>query len=165
MLGNDDLGRALLGRLRVVGVVPVDEAHDVRVLFDPTAFSQVGEHGALVLAVLQGAVELGEGHDRGVQVAGQDLEAPGELGHLHLAVLRPLGGAHELEVVDHHQAQVAVAGLEAAALGPHLHDGEVGVVVDEEGGLGQAADGVADPVPVGLGDPSRAQVPAVHPRL
>jgi hypothetical protein len=48
VFGDDDLRRALLGRVSVVGVIAVDEGDDVAVLFEGAGFAQVGEHGPLV---------------------------------------------------------------------------------------------------------------------
>jgi hypothetical protein len=45
-------------------------------------------------------------------------------------------GAHELDVVDDDQGQVVVLGSGAAGFGADFGDGEVAVVVDEEGGAG-----------------------------
>jgi hypothetical protein len=41
--------------------------------------AQVGQHRPFLLAVLEGPVQLGEGEDGHVEVAGQDLEAAGQL--------------------------------------------------------------------------------------
>ena len=81
---------------------------------------------------LEAAGELDEGDDRALELAGQDLEAAADLGHLDLTVLGVAAAGHELEVVDDDEAQVAEAGLEAAGLGPDLHDREVRVVVDPQ---------------------------------
>jgi len=89
---------------------------------------------------LEGPVELGEGDDRHVDIPGQNLQTSGELRHFDLAVLRSaLTGRHQLQVVDDDETEVAVLRLEAAAFGPHVHHGQVGVVVDEQRRLGQTS--------------------------
>ena len=61
---------------------------DVGVLLDDPGLTEVGEHRALVLAVLELAVELRERHHRALELAGEDLQATRDLRHLDLAVLR-----------------------------------------------------------------------------
>ena len=86
-------------------------------------------------------------------------------GHLDLAVLGGDPAGHELQVVDDDQAQAALAGLEPAGLGPHLHHRQVGVVVDEERGVAEAGDGLADLGPVRVGQASVADPAGVDPGL
>ena len=91
LLADDHLGDAvdllhlvlplevLLGaglRLLVLEVVllAIDEQHHVGVLLDRAGFAQVGELRALVVAVLDLARELRQGHDRNVQLLGQRLQ-------------------------------------------------------------------------------------------
>ena len=78
--------------------------------------AEVGEHRALVGALLEAAVELGEGDDRALELAGEDLQATADLGHLDLAVLGAGPAGHQLDVVDDDQAEVADLAL--AAGGP-----------------------------------------------
>ena len=89
VLGDDQLGDARL----VVGVVvlgPVEQEDDVGVLLDGTRLAEVGHPGAAVLAVLDGPVELREGDDRDLQLAGERLEPPADLGDLLLAAVARL---------------------------------------------------------------------------
>ena len=70
VLGDDQLGDARL----VVGVVvfgAVEQEDEVGVLLDRPRLAEVGHPGAAVLAVLDGPVELREGDDRDVQLAGE----------------------------------------------------------------------------------------------
>ncbi len=69
---------------------------------------------------------------------------------------------HELEVIDHDQAQIAVAGLDAARLGAHLHDRAVRVVVDEERRFGESSHGLVDPRPLVLTEATRLQLARGH---
>ena len=107
VLGDDDLGRAPLGRFGVVDLVAVDEQHDIGVLLDRARLPQVGEHGPLVLAHLEVPGQLRQGHHGDVELTGEDLQPPADLRHLDLAVLGPALGvpAHELEVVDDDEAE------------------------------------------------------------
>ncbi len=128
-------------------------------------FTKVGEHGALVGALLEAAVELGQGDHRALELAGQDLEATADLGHLDLAALGAGPAAHELDVVDHDHPELADLGLQATGLGPDLHHGHVGVVVDPQVGLAQSTDGVADAAPVVLVEAPVADLGGVDPGL
>src|SRR2546423_379922 len=75
VLREVDLGEALLVRVvRVVVLVAVDERDEVRVLRDRAAFPQIREDRALVVALLDGAGELGHREDRDVEVAREHLQ-------------------------------------------------------------------------------------------
>ena len=78
--------------------------------------TQVRQHRALVGPLLELAVELGEGDDRGLELAGEDLEVPADLGDLDLAALGAGAAGHELDVVDDDHAELAE--LAAHAAGP-----------------------------------------------
>ena len=78
---------AAIVRLGVVDLVAVDEGDDVGVLLEAPRLTQVGEHRALVLAVLELAVELRQRDHRALELAGEDLQPAGDLRHLDLAVL------------------------------------------------------------------------------
>ena len=71
VLGDDHLGRALVGRLRVVHLVAVQEHHHVGVLLERAGLTQVGEHRALVGARFQVSAELAERDDRAPRVHGR----------------------------------------------------------------------------------------------
>ena len=115
MLGDDHLGRALVGRVAVVDLVAVEEHHDVRVLLEAAALAQVGEHRALVGAGLEVSAELAEGDDRHLELAGEDLQATADLADLELAVLGVRPAAHQLQVVDDDQRQARRSGPSSAA--------------------------------------------------
>src|SRR3546814_9590672 len=104
-------------------LVAVDEHDDVGVLLDRAGLAQVGELRALVLALLDGARELREGEDRHIEILGQGLEAAGDLRDLLHAVVGALVDRrlHELQVVDHNEAE-AVLALQAAGAGATLAD-------------------------------------------
>ena len=100
-----------------------------------------------------------------LELAGQDLETTGDLGDLDLAVLGVRPAAHQLEVVDDDQPEVADPALEPAGLGPDLHHGEVRVVVDPQGRLGQPTHGPGDLRPVRLVEAAVAQLGRLHPAV
>src|SRR5690606_13750430 len=131
----------------VVVLVAVDEQDDVGILLDGARFAQVGHHRALVGTRFQRAVELGQRHHRHVELLGQGLERTADLRDLGGAVLAVARHLHQLQVVDHHQAQ-AVLALETAALGTqHVRRQRRGVV-DEDLGFLQHPDRAGDAAPV-----------------
>ena len=69
--------------------------------------AEIGQHRALVGALLEAAVELGEGDDGRLELAGEDLEVPADLGDLDLAALGVAAAGHELDVVDDDDAELA----------------------------------------------------------
>ena len=157
MLGDDDLGHAPIGGVLVVDLVAVDEHDDVGVLLDGARLAQVRQHGPLVAAGLEVPAELRQRHDRRLELAGQDLEATRDLRYLHLAVLGVRAAAHELQVVDHDEAEAAEPAAQPPGLGPYLGDGHVRVVVDVHGRVAQAAHAARDAVPL-----LRAQLTGAH---
>src|SRR5215207_8402669 len=100
MLGQEHLGEALVGRVVVVVLVPVDERDQVGVLLDRARLAQVGEDRTLVVSLLDGARELAHGQNRDVEVAREDLEVARDLGNLLDAILDAGARGHQLEVVD-----------------------------------------------------------------
>ncbi len=112
-------------------------------------FTQVAEHRAFVGAGLEVAAELAQGDDGHLELAGEDLEIPTDLGHLELAVLRVGAAAHQLQVVDEDHAEVAALHLEAPRLGPDLHHRDTRVVVELERHF-EPPDRPPDASPVGL---------------
>ncbi len=160
--------------LEVAGVVlvqladrrggPVGE-RDPGFRHETAGLAQVGEHRALVLAVLELAVELGGHDDRGFELASKDLQAARQLRDLDLAVLDAPRRRHQLQVVDDDQTDLTVARLDAPRLGPHLHDRAVRVVVDEERGFGQPTDGLVDAGPLVFGELAGLQLARRHARF
>ena len=89
VLGDDQVGDPLALGLLVVVLVAVDEHHEVGVLLDRAGLAQVREHGPLVRALLDAAVELRERDHRALELARERLEAAGDLADLLDAVVRP----------------------------------------------------------------------------
>ena len=58
ILCDDDLSGAPLGAVLVVDLVAVDEHDQVRILLDAPRLTQIGQQGALALALFELAVEL-----------------------------------------------------------------------------------------------------------
>ena len=99
----------MLLRVGVVVVVAVEEHDDIGVLLDGAGFTQVGQHGALVLALFVGTAQLAQAQDGDLQLLGHDLQHTADVGHGLLAVLAGValaaGGGHQLEIVDDVQTQ------------------------------------------------------------
>src|ERR1041384_8055687 len=75
MLGEVDLGDALLRRLAVVDLVAVYEQDHVSVLLDGARFTQVGHHRFLVLALLDAAIQLRQRDHRAAELLRERLQA------------------------------------------------------------------------------------------
>ncbi len=128
------------------------------------ALAQVGHHRPLVGPLFQRAVELRQGDDRDVQFLGQPLERPGDFRDFSGPVFAVAVAGHELEVIDHDQAQlVVVLPGQPAGPGADLHGGQAGRFVDEHRGFVEPAQGAGQLVPVVLGDPPGAQLVLVEP--
>src|SRR5229473_1241866 len=121
LLSDDDLGDTLLLRVLVVHLIAVDEADDVRVLFDRSRLAEIGELRPVIAGALLGtAGELRERNEREVQLLGDRFQAARDLRDFLVARLGlPLDG-HELEVVDHDHVQAGLH-LQAPRFGSHLH--------------------------------------------
>ncbi len=106
-------------------------------------FAQVGELRALVLAAFHLPGELRQRQHRDGQFLGDGLQPLGELADLQHAVFRPGagGGAHQLEIVDHHQRQ-PLGALQPPAAGAQRGQRDGRRVVDLDRQRGDvAADG------------------------
>ena len=151
----------------VVVLLAVDEHHEVGVLLDLARLTEVGQDRLLVAtALLDGAAQLRERDHRHVQLAGEALEAAGDLADLLDAALDPALVAHQLQVVDDDQAEAALdLVVQPAGLGAHLEHAGVARVVDEQRRVGQPLAGLEDLRPAVLGDLPAAQILALDPRL
>ena len=133
----------------MIDLVAVDEHDDVGVLLDRSGFTQVGVDRALVGALFQRAVELRQGDHRAVEFLGQGLERARDLGNLVGAVVAGRArDAHQLQVVDHDHADLAVLARQAAGAGAHFGRRDAGGIVDEQLALVEQVDrrGQARPV-------------------
>src|SRR5437588_233546 len=92
-------------RRRSAGV-PGQGPPDVGILLDGAALAEVGHAGAAILAALDGAVELRQGDDGHLQLSGQRLEPPADLGDLLLAAVARILRLDELDVVEDDEADL-----------------------------------------------------------
>src|SRR3954451_23803009 len=151
-------------RVAVVVLVSVDEHHEVGVLLDLPRFAQVREQRLLVRPRLDATRELRHGDNRHLQLARQHLEPAADLADLLDAAVGAVLGAHELQVVDDHEAEL-VARVEAARLGTQVEDAEVARVVDVERRRGELLGGLDDLRPAVGADAPLPEVVAVPLRL
>src|SRR4051794_39003549 len=154
VLGDDQVRDPLPFGLLVVVVLAEDEHHEIGVLLDAAAFPQVREHWDRRLALLDAAVELRQGDHRHFELAREGLEAAADLADLLDPVLRAAAvpaGAHELQIVDQHEAEPVRALLgETAALRAYVEYREVRRVVDMQLRLREPRRGSEDLAPAGL---------------
>jgi hypothetical protein len=120
----------------VIILIAVDEEDDVGVLLDGAGLAEVGELGLVGGAPLHGTGALGNGQHRGVNLAGQGLERPGDEADLLHAVLAATAAfaLHQLEIVQDNHVDAALV-VEAEGLGAHLRDADHRGIVDIDGGL------------------------------
>ena len=149
MLADDEFRDAFAGGVRLVHLLAVKENDDVGVLLDGPGFAQVGEHGPLVGAFLDLAVELREGHDRHVEFLCQGFERAGNIGDFEFARVGAPRGAHQLEVV-HDDEPEAVFGLEPPGLRTQFERGDRGGFVDEQGRGAEQVGGLEEAYALGL---------------
>src|SRR6267378_219158 len=139
LLADDHLGNAFdalvgLGIDRpVVKLLPVDEAHDVGVLFDRTRFAEVRQLRPPVLAaaLLRRARQLRDRHDGNVELLGQRLERARDVGNLLLAVLDVARTLHQLQIVDDHERNI-VFGFQPPCLRAHAERCQRAGIVDPD---------------------------------
>ena len=137
------LGIQLTHRSLSAGVCPQDPC----VGGEASGFTKVAHLRPLVGALLAAAVQLRDRDDGDLELLGQELEGTGELGDLLLAALDAFARAHQLQVVDDHQAKIVLL-LEAAALGPDLHERHVRRIINEQWSIGDLGHGPRQPGPV-----------------
>src|SRR5258706_8357118 len=93
VLGDDELRvplHLLLALLVVLVVLrAVEEEDEVGVLLDGPRLAEVAHHGPVVGALLDPAVQLGDGDDGDLELPGELLQAAADEGDLLLAVLLP----------------------------------------------------------------------------
>ena len=108
--------------------------------------------------------ELGAGQDGDVQLARELLEAARDVADLLDAVVGG-GAVDELEVVDDDEVQASLLAGQAAGLGPDLHDGGRGAIVDVHLGTRQDAQGVHDLAFLSFGLLAEAEAGGIDPGL
>ncbi|MNR29179.1 hypothetical protein D3C85_1465500 [compost metagenome] len=95
VLADDQFGGTLCLAVLVIDLIPIDEQDQVGVLLDGAGLAQVGQQWAFVAALLQGAIELGQGDHRTTQLLGQRFERGRDFGDFQMAILLG-GGLHQL---------------------------------------------------------------------
>ncbi len=133
----------------MIDLVPVDEHDDVGVLLDGPRFTQVGVDRALVGPLFQRAVELRQRHHRTVEFLRQALQRAGNLRNLVGTVVT--AGArdlHQLQVVDHDHADLAMLACQASGTRAHFRRRNTGGVVDEQLAIVEQVDRRGQPRPV-----------------
>ena len=86
LFADDDFGHVGLFAIFIVVIIAVNEHDDVRILLDGAGFAEIGQHGALVLALFIGTAQLAETQDGDLQLLGHDLQHTADIGHRLLAV-------------------------------------------------------------------------------
>ena len=119
--------------LGVVHLVPVHKHDDVGILLDGSGFTQVGVDRALVGPLLKGTVELRQRHYRAVELFGQCLEGSRNLGNfVGTVVTARTRDLHQLQVVDHDQADITVLTHQSSGTGAHFRRADTGRIVNKQ---------------------------------
>ena len=102
--------------VRLIVLFAVDEHHHVGVLLDGARFAQMAELRLVVARRFDLPIELGQAQHRHVQLAGQALQPPRDLGDLLLPRVARVVGLDELQVVDRRSAPSRLARLSRRAV-------------------------------------------------
>src|SRR6185295_7666652 len=158
VLGDDQLGETLLvGVVRIVDLVAIDEPDEVGVLLDGSALTKIRKLRPVVVAAPLGlAGELRERDHRQLELFGELLEPPADGGDLQVAVLVAAARLHQLEVVEDDEGETLL-GFEAPRLRSDLEEGRVRRVVDEERGVRGRAHDLVNLRPLLVRESARAQ--------
>ena len=98
------------GIVSLVELLPVQEHHDVGVLFDRSGFPQIRQLGPPVAATLfRCARQLRQRHEGNVELLGQLLERAGDVRDLLLSIFVAPPAAHQLQVVHDEQVEAVLA--------------------------------------------------------
>ena len=135
----------------------MNEHHHVGVLFDRPGFPQVAHPRPIVLGDLGLPIQLGEAQHGHLQLPGEPFQSPGDLGHLLLARIGRILRLDQLQVVDHHEAEL-VAAFQAPRRGRNLGDRAARRVVDEQRRLAQLRRGLDEVFPIFAGEVSGAEL-------
>src|SRR6266542_1496496 len=165
LLSDDHFGKALDALVRlgvdrpVVELLPVDEADDIGVLLDGARLAEVGKLRAAMLpaALLGRPGQLRDRDDRNVELFGERLERPRDVGDLLLAILDVAWARRQLQIVNDHERNV-VLGLQPACLRAHRERRERGGIVNPDRGRAEQARRAGQ-----LGIIVVAQLPAAQP--
>ena len=93
--------------------------------------AQIAHHGPLVRALLDAAVELRERNYRAFEFTGQHLQTPRDFAQLGGAVFAVAAvAAHELQIVDHDQAELSALARQAPRAGAQIARGKARALVN-----------------------------------
>ena len=127
--------------IALVDLFAEDEADNVGILLDGAGFAKIAQLRAVIAGARFGrAAELREHQEGQSQFLRQQLQSAREGADFLVAIFDAAAAAHELQVVDHDQAE-AVLGFEAAQFGVHVHQIHAGRIVDVERRLHQFGGG------------------------
>src|ERR1700684_3295703 len=133
VLSDNDLGvRFHVIRHVAVDLGAVQEQHNVGVLLQRSRLTKVGHHWTLIGALFKFSRELRQRDYRTFELSRQDLERTAHLRDFDLAVLGTTTRAHQLQIVNNHDAEVAVLLFNASSASAHVHDRQTWVVVNED---------------------------------
>src|SRR5579884_390173 len=118
----------------------------------------------MVLAVLRGAVNLGQGDNGNLQLLGQRLEPAANLGDLLLTRIAAVVRLDQLQIIDDDELD-AVAQLQAAGIGGDAQHALHRRIIDEQLGVAQYAAGVDETVHVVGVERALTHAMAVHAGL
>src|SRR5207247_9829649 len=116
------------------------------------------EHRPTAGALLGSTRELRDPDNRHAQLAGEDLQPAAELTDLLDPIRAWVLGSHQLEVVDDHEPETALARRQAPRLRAQLEEAQVGGVVEPKRRLLELVAGADDPRPVAGCDVSLAKL-------
>ena len=115
----------------------------------------------MVRLLFSGTRQLRADHQRHIELLGHDLQAAGDFRHLLHAVVGLFGRMHQLQVIDHHEAEV----LDAAQPRLHLRHRNAGGIVEEDRRIVQHAGRRRNAAPLVRGQIAHPQLFARHPRF
>ena len=160
MLGGSDVR---LARFQII-FLAIDEHHHIRVLLDRSGFAQIGEHRALVVAIVDAARELRQRHDRDIQLLRQRLQAFGHFGDFLHAILGPARRLDQLQIIDRDQPDILLP-LQSARTRCDLRDRNATGIVDVKRQIAQHLRGLHEAVPFRVGKTTGADFSHIDFRL
>ncbi len=165
VLGDDHVHDIFVRGVGLVAILAREEDHNVSVLLDGSGFAEVGEFRDLILTRFDASRKLRERHNRDIEFAGELFEAAGNFrDFLDAVVAAARTPFHQLEVVDDYHPEI-VLGLEATRHRAHFHNIERARIIDEDRGLAEGADSLADLGEVVALEFAGTQTPQIHTGL
>ena len=107
MLGNDHLGGII--QCFIIDLRTVEKQYHISILFDGSAFTQVGNDGLVICTLFRASVQLRQQQNGHIQLSGQKLHGTGHVRYFLLAVVTLAGRrarpGHELHIIDNDHIQ------------------------------------------------------------